>query len=311
MVSPRLMIRSLRKGTIAWRSQEWVDRLCTFRDDHVPAAELYSGDHWSVVRSLSDVAVGSGLKANVWICSAGYGLVGLGTSLKPYSATYSPTHPDSVCQNVCGLGADGVSPEWWRLISAWCGPERKLPRTIRELAADRPRTPIWVVASEIYLRAVADDLRNAVRCLADPDLLAIFSVGTATIAGLSDHLVPGDARFQTLLGGARRSLNIRLARMAMLKAHGGSPRLSALKPSFDMQLAGLPKPKHVSRIAMSDDAVRDYIREELRKNPRTRYTPLLRRLRDDGCACEHRRFATLFAELQIGIALRPGGQKLR
>jgi hypothetical protein len=299
-IPTRLMVRSLPAGTIEQRSEEWINRLSDFGRDRVPAVDLYSGDHWSVARSLPEVAAANGYKADLWVCSAGYGLVKLDAPINAYSATYSATHPDSVGRKVRGLSAHEALPAWWGLLSAWTGPDRGFPRSIRDLTAGRPRTPIWVVASETYLRAIAEDLRAALRCLADPDLLAIFSAGTDVISGLTEHLVPCDARFQSVVGGARRSLNVRLARKALLDLAEGAARVSALKARFSGQLAALPKTVRSVRMPMTDNAVRTYIRRETRRNPGVQHTPLLRRLRDSGYACEQRRFAQLFAELNAG-----------
>ena len=52
---------------------------------------------------------------------------------------------------------------------------------------------------------------------------------------------------------------------------------------------------------MSDDDVRHFLLSELLANSELRHTPLLRKLRDQGFACEQRRFATLFHEIQGGL----------
>ena len=79
---------------------EWSSRLERCTAEPVPARRLYAGDHWSVVQYLEDVAAASKLDSAIWVCSAGYGLIGIDTNIKPYSATFSSRHLDT--------GADGI-----------------------------------------------------------------------------------------------------------------------------------------------------------------------------------------------------------
>jgi hypothetical protein len=53
-----------------------------------------------------------------------------------------------------------------------------------------------------------------------------------------------------------------------------------------------------NREPLTDEAVRQYIRVAMKKNPSVRHTPLLRQLRAAGNACEQSRFRSLFQEIQ-------------
>ena len=52
------------------------------------------------------------------------------------------------------------------------------------------------------------------------------------------------------------------------------------------------------RQKMTDDDVRDFIRQALMRDPRAAQTKLLRSLRDTGRACEQARFKRLFIEVR-------------
>jgi len=173
-----------------------------------------------------------------------------------------------------------------------------MPRTLAELSADNIRSPVWVVASKIYLGAIAQDLMEVVGALRDPDRLSIFSAGTGSLSGLDDHLIPLDARLQTVAGGARRSLNIRLARKALLEMGKNGPTLSALRTKFTKLLAKQPPVPKYDRTPMTDADVKRFIENALKQDPARRFSPLLRELRNSGFACEHRRFACLFRAVQ-------------
>src|SRR5262245_11141361 len=57
------------------RAERWWRRLSTHESRNIVATDLYGGDHWSVARSLPAVAVANGRSAQLWVASAGYGLV--------------------------------------------------------------------------------------------------------------------------------------------------------------------------------------------------------------------------------------------
>ena len=63
------------------------------------AAEcLDSGDHWHVVRSLSEFTSKTRCALKILVCSAGYGRSSASARISPYSATFTSNHPDSVVQ---------------------------------------------------------------------------------------------------------------------------------------------------------------------------------------------------------------------
>lgn len=292
-VSAGLRLGSVAAGPTAQRAADWLARVRSARGESVTAEALYAGDSWNIVRSLaSDKTTAAPVR--VWICSAGYGLLSPTSEVHPYSATFDRGQADSVA--VGGLGGEPreASRTWWRLLSEWQGPGPEGPRSIAELAQAHPRSPLLVVASEVYLQAVADDLREALALLAEADQLAIISAGTASLEGLNEHLVPCDARLQGLVGGARSSLNARLARLALSSLRGRRPCCSTLRREFSRLLAGREQGPTPRRHALADAEVKRYLREALEQDPDSRPTPLLRKLRDGGQACEQSRFATLF-----------------
>jgi hypothetical protein len=292
-VPARLRLGSVPAGSPAQRAAEWLRRIGACSEEACPAEALYAGDSWTVIRSLASDGPGSA-PVRVWVCSAGYGLLSSESLVHPYSATFDPSQPDSVAPNGPGASAREASREWWRLLSTWEGPGARGPRSIAELAAAHPRTPLLVVASEVYLGAVANDLREAVSKLAEPNLLSIISAGSAEVEGLEKHLLPCDARLQRLVGGARASLNARLARLALSSLRGRKLTGSALNELFSGLLAEQQRASSPRRTALADAKVIAYLKGALERDPASRPTPLLRMLRDSGRACEQSRFASLF-----------------
>src|SRR5258708_2592843 len=207
---PRLRVRDLRDKTIENRAQNWIERLRSNGNFQTVASQLYCGEYWSVVRSLPAVARDSGVRANIWICSAGYGLISPDSQICSYSATFSAHELDSVTRGVDADARRIAARQWWHSIARWPGPKGNKLRTLTAIARRYPEVPLLVVASPAYLQAVDQDLSGAVTALSHPGLLLIVSAGMRTFGKLTDHLLPCDARLQSSLGGTRASLNIRV-----------------------------------------------------------------------------------------------------
>lgn len=297
-VPRRLKFRCVRKAPIETKSALWCERLAASRAGTLPARHLYSGDHWSIARSLENVSIKRGTSVRLWIASAGYGLVSMDTLLKPYSATFSSDHPDSITRKTTSDDRASVYRRWWEAMSRTDIVRSSGPRTIEEIAGDSPNVPLIVIASENYLLAIENDLQAALSQLNESDLLSIFSAGCKSLNGLADHLVPYDARMQHAVGGALRSLNMRVALMALASCRRSPPKYSVLRRKLARLMHVQPELTKFERHPMADSDVRSYILQELRKDSAACHTPLLRKLRDSGQACEQKRFARLFREVR-------------
>src|SRR5262245_22268315 len=69
----------LRLGSVAGnpdqRSAEWSRRLRTIDAPRMRTDELYVGEHWRVVRDAYELTLKYSVRAELWVVSAGYGLV--------------------------------------------------------------------------------------------------------------------------------------------------------------------------------------------------------------------------------------------
>ena len=286
-------LRSIGGRTLEDRFERWVSALEENEDRKIPAGSLYVGDHWHVSKSVPREAQKAGLRLNLWVCSAGYGLVPASADLVPYAATFSASNPDAVAP----AHQDKKSQEWWRIQRTWHGPDPGQPRSLRELAELYPRAPLLIAASPRYLRALSRDLQDAADTLSNGHLM-IFSATGAMPKGLEKAWVPGDARLQPRVGGSRQSLNARLVRLAIADAPRYPLELSIQRDRFKriMQRAG-PVPTY-SRAPMTDEEVRRFVVRRVKSDPTATHSRLLRELRNSNRACEQSRFARIFKETQ-------------
>ena len=132
------------------RFDEWTRKLEPSSSTVKTAKDLYAGSSWSPVREIIDSA-----RANVWIASAGYGLITPATSILSYSATFTRNHPDFV-------GADDVkngAQNWWSKLTAR-NIKREPISSISELVRQNPDIPLIASLSEDYWAALKSDFEG-------------------------------------------------------------------------------------------------------------------------------------------------------
>ena len=228
------------------------------------------------------------------MCSAGYGLLQIDSLIKPYSATFSSSHPDTVCRWSDGKYRRNYKQVWWELLSQWSGPGTAVPRSIAGLAATFPTDPLLVVASRDYMEGLLDDCRGAREALDDPNLLSIVSAGSRDLPGLTPNLIPSDVSLRWLVGGSVRAFNIRYTRKILLETEYQELRAPMLHRKFSEIVAQSPRQPAISRAKASDGEVWRFIWKSLEQQGLTGHTGLLRRFRDSGRACSQNRFSRIF-----------------
>lgn len=288
----------LRLGSLSWRGARqtakwWIGRLDIPDETTRSAKDLYAGDHWSVAMSLTSLADSLGLDIEVWVASAGYGLIGLLDQVKPYSATFTAGSADSVAPELTGDPRRAALRSWWNELTIWQGPGSG-PRSVLSLAGQEPSQPILVALSASYLAATRDDLLQARQRLAVPGLLQIVSAGAQSEDWLTQHLLPAKGRLRHVLGGSLLSLNTRIARwiVATFEVHRFDPsviRLNLLE--LDQSVKGR---RLQSRRRLTDPEVVAFVRGHLGSRTVSSRSRLLRELRRNGNSCEQTRFWRLF-----------------
>ena len=288
-VPPTGRLRHVKATRASTRLNQWVALLSDDQVSALPASDLYAGEHWKIAGSLTDRAASV---TRLWVCSAGYGLIPADAPIRPYSATFSANHPDGVPGGRAGASA------WWAALGEWPGPV-DAPRSLAQLAATSRSTQILLVLSAQYLAACRDDVLAAASKFDSSGQLSIISAGTKPDPDLVQYLLPSDARLQNVMGGTRQSLNVRIAANLLVS---GITDHSAMRNYLAWLLAAQPPMLRYERSSMTDEQVSRYIREQLRTNPSTTRTQLLRQLRESGRACEQHRFGQLYARQQQVLA---------
>lgn len=282
-----LHLRRTRGARPTQRAARWIERIAATRTEAISAGDLYAGEHWDVARSLPAAAHGF-VSPKLWVASAGWGLIVADARIYPYSATFSPHHPDSVATTAAGNEA------WWDALATWEGPTSGVARSLTALVASHPRDRVLLVLSQAYLAACHADLRGALERAYDGQVSVIAAGATAT-PDLVDVMMPADARLQHHVGGTRGGLNVRIARSVLT---AGLSDHRAMSEHLRDQLAVSPTLIAYDRQRLNDAEVLAFIRSHLAVDRDASHSRLLRALRDEGKACEQSRFAELFKSAQ-------------
>ncbi len=282
-----LQARNLRGATLTARVRNWTHQL-SIQTKGIAASELYKGDHWTVVRSIAPFR--GAAQVNVWIASAGYGLISPHTKIVAYAATLAARHVDSVASS------SGERRAWWASLTTRT--PRGVPgspHNVRQLAARFSSSPLIIAASPEYIDAMTDDILAASRRLSRPELLSILCRVDGAPPELQPFAVTLTADLASELGGTLTSLNARVLRWLVSTGTATLVRPTILRNI--RRLAGRCSKRIVpQRARMTDGEIRKRIVFEQRRVWRSR-SALLKTIREQGYAVEQARFGRIYEEV--------------
>jgi hypothetical protein len=301
-VPNRLRLRTVPAGDTTSRAKSWWQRLEEDEGQTIRAEDLYAGDHWAAVRKLSSTAGQQGFSAKTWVISAGYGLVPVNACIRPYSATFAGSHPDSVTnRQIKVLSRKTILQTWWKDLCAMRSVRFAKPRSLTKLARTMPKATFIIIASPDYLLALEEDILATFNSLIDPNQLIIISSHSEVLSqSLQAHIVPSVATLQSLVGGALGSLHARVALMILENAHKWDLRADTLRRRL-IKLATISPPlrKH-DRERLTDLEVSKFVRRALKRVPQPSCTAVLQELRSSSLACEQKRFKEIYWAVKEG-----------
>lgn len=291
---PAMRVGSLRRSELHERFAAWNIARDASTAPKVEASSLYKGDHWAVALDLQRIAQEAGFETTLWVASAGWGLIRSDAEVVSYGATFAARTPDSVDAREAVANRRTALQSWWNFLT-----KVRPSSSLEALAKKHPGGAFLIVAGPAYLQAMEPDLARMREILGDSERVALVA-GAARFetAGLDEWLLAPSAKLQQQVGGSLASLHIRVARKLL---QGRTPEKflrSSLRRSLASLTANAPERVAWDRTPMTDDEVKRFIRGKLRGDSTATFTRLLRALRDEGQACEHKRFRSLFHEVR-------------
>lgn len=316
LISPRV---NLEKRAADWwknlntYSSEDSDNDAKFQKNYgkIKASDLYIGSYWSSIRQLSSKASVSNFVTDLWIISAGYGLISSSDDIYSYSATFTPGDKNSVMN-----GAGDVKKraetlrKWWGLISDFQLPQNSNPRKLSQLFRENSEDYFLIVASANYLTAVETDLLEGVKSLSSPENLVIITSKSFSNENLQKNIVAADARLQCsgdcaencqkhlVPRGIRGAISAALAIKVIERVKENGFNAPNIKEFIQDGIEKSPPLINPERTRVDDAQIRKFISQELDKFPSASCTSLLLKLRSDGLACEQKRFREIYQPIK-------------
>lgn len=170
---------------------EWINRLKFTDVDLIKMIDLYKGGYWNIVKDINQHPKVD----NVWVLSAGYGIVNANQSVKPYAIALKDNSYDSIKLNTKGQNKQSYS-QWWDIITA----KRKV--SIIDIYNQNPDDIFIVYASFEYMKAIKNDFINIV----DKPNVLIISPDTK-IKEFTPHILNTNLRLRSFLGGNKMTVS--------------------------------------------------------------------------------------------------------
>jgi hypothetical protein len=283
-----LMARNLPCGTLTDVADAWVERL----HDAGPEfcfKNLYCGRAFREAVNAAD-----GISANLYVLSAGLGVVSADECGPSYSLTVSPRNSDSISQRV---STSPFFPEqWWSHITT----RATHPRSLKTLFLEN-EGPILMALSSNYATMIKGELEALTPNVRSRLRLFGMAIDRYLPPELLQNVMPYDARLNGPDSPLPGTLSDFSSRALRHFADGISSReFKAKDPLQDAKsvtacLAGLDYPEVPRRARRSDKEIVVFINKNW-SEMEGRSGRMLRLLRDSGLACEQSRFRDLFKE---------------
>ncbi len=155
-------LRDFQGRTIPELWEAWEEAVRSRAADGalVPAISVYSGSLWDANLEAYAELQKLGSESQLWIVSAGLGLISGDARIPGYGVTFKPRKEDSVPKDATGQLAVRRNREWWRLLTGVALVDE--PRTLSDLFNSLEPEDILVMAmGGDYYSAVYEDLKNA------------------------------------------------------------------------------------------------------------------------------------------------------
>lgn len=289
-VTASLYAASLETGSLADVAEEWGGRLQQ-PAPRFPVMDVYAGRSFQEARTVA-----KRINAEMFVVSAGLGLVDASRDIPSYACTVADGVHDAIAPKVLG---EFSSIEWWASL------KRVSPfaNDLISVAANGDHKLIVAALSDSYIRMLCADLL----ALADDDLAKLRLFTRAPIeqipARLRPCVMPYDDRLDgpaSPIKGTRSDFAGRALRHFADYILPGAEDELAEQHSYAVRNAmeGWPFPSMVERQRLTDDQILALLRQHWTATKGST-SVLLRVFRDQlNVACEQGRFASLARQVR-------------
>ncbi|WP_413727341.1 hypothetical protein [Sodalis sp. RH19] len=252
--------------------------------------DLYKGGHWATAK-----AIYKKYPIDLWVLSAGLGLLHSKDKVVPYQATFATGYQESIPLYSKDYSGKSFHRTWWKEITERSAFKSDHPTSITELMRKKPQEYFIICGSPDYINAIELDIVNGLEYLDVPHKQLLIITSKKINFRLKEYLLKSDNRIAEWLNCNMLMLNIKLAQHVIrdFTSHQRDD-LSILSQELSREFNFLPERKVIQGIKRNPDEVKKYIFDLLQQQPGISATKALRAFRDSGNSFEEKRFRTLF-----------------
>ncbi|EOC0419392.1 hypothetical protein ACI0Z1_003995 [Cronobacter malonaticus] len=261
----------------------------------MPVEKLYKGGHWATAISIHEK-----YPVELWILSAGLGLLKSGDKVVPYQATFAVGHKDSIPLFNELYNGKEFHQIWWSELNKHSPFQEKHPVSLTDLMKTRPDEYFIICGSPDYISAVGPDIITGLPYLHSPEKQVLIISSSRVKSPLNHYLLESNKRIAEWLNSNMLMLNIKIAQYVIEQfTREGYDNLRLLANSLNKQFYLLPAVSKKQGVRRTPEEVEAWVLQHLKEIPDTSASRALRVFRDSGNSFEEKRFRALFHTVQL------------
>ena len=183
-----------------------------------PAEDLYIGSNWKEVLSCAKTASSVGFASQLWVVSAGWGLIPASFKITPYAASFS--EGESSIHNLKWpqeFNSKQRSRSWWQAINQKRNLD--LPSSVPQLYSslpDKNNLRVLIILSKEYYLPLELEILELISLEADVVIVSsgMYSELEMVHPVIKDHVLPLNTKFKTANESLKKNCHVLNATMA-------------------------------------------------------------------------------------------------
>ncbi|EPF6065934.1 hypothetical protein R4Q63_003715 [Enterobacter cloacae] len=259
----------------------------------VCAVDLYKGGHWATAKEIL-----KSYHVDLWVVSAGLGLLHYTDQVVPYKATFAIGYDESIPLYSREYVGKSFHRTWWKELTERSPFISEHPSSIKNLMKKNKEHYYIICGSPDYINAIELDIINGLEYLIDSKKQLLIITSKVINDRLMNYLFKTNHDMAQWLKCNMLMLNVSMAKHIIREfTERGLDNLSDFSQRLSTELNELPTREVKKGIRRSSEEVELYILKILQHQPSISATQALREFRDSGNSFEEKRFRVIFKGL--------------
>lgn len=256
--------------------------------------DLYKGGHWATAKAILDE-----YPVDLWVVSAGLGLLHHKDKVLPYKATFAVGYEESIPLYSQEYVGKSFHRTWWKEITKRSIFKSKHPTSILDLMKENKNEYYIICGSPDYINAIELDIINGLEYLVDAKKQLLIITSNKINNRLAPFFFKTNKNMAHWLKCNMLMLNVSMAKYIVKEFTSKKLNdLNELSINLLEEFKKLPEREVKKGIRRSPEEVKSFILKIMEQNPGVSATHALREFRDSGNSFEEKRFRAEFKALR-------------